>query len=510
MADERPPYFLERPDAPSPSFGAVAQSGILPEVRQAQSGYQEAQKRRAENVGKRIAEEKQAITAVPHEAPPAEPTPIPRPPSAGLTPFLAPVEGERPENTIAKLIQGVGLLATGVAGRKDARASLAALTGALKGWQEGDKERADRHFADWQAQSETLLKNWQTKRARWKDLQDDRSLTFQERAKILELDLLKEGLPVDAAKANLEGWKYLQDLVDKQQAHADSIGLLRDKFADHRQQVDRAFNEKVREFNEKQKQVTDLDPVTLDYAANQMLSGHPPPLGMGGAALRIAIFKRTAQLAQERGLDPANIPSLQAGFRASETELKRIQSTRGPVMAFAKTIDKHMEQAVNLSDKRDATGVPAWNRWVNKGRMSIAGDPDITNFNFLLRETINEYAKATSSVSGGGAATSDTARKEIEDVLNSAMTKEQIISIFPQMKLALLNKQKGFEEQIGSTVEDMRGYFKGPGKAPAATPSPASPAATPGKPAVLVGPDGKRYDGAGVDATRLRPGWKLE
>src|SRR5437899_6222279 len=111
---DRPPYFLERPDAPPPSFGAVAQSGILPEVRQAQSEYQEAMKRRAERVGTRITEEKQAITAVPREAPPAEPTPIPRPPSIGLTPFLAPVEGERPENKIAKLIQGVGLLATGV------------------------------------------------------------------------------------------------------------------------------------------------------------------------------------------------------------------------------------------------------------------------------------------------------------------------------------------------------------------------------------------------------------
>src|SRR5437879_10281692 len=176
---DAPPYYLAKPDAPPPSFGAVAQSGILPEVRQAQSEYQEAQKRRAERVGTRITEEKQAITAVPHEAPPAEPTPIPRPPSAGLTPFLAPVEGERPENTIAKLIQGVGLLATGVAGRKDARASLAALTGALKGWQEGDKERADRHFADWQAQSETMLKNWQTKRTRWKDLQEDLGLTAQ-------------------------------------------------------------------------------------------------------------------------------------------------------------------------------------------------------------------------------------------------------------------------------------------------------------------------------------------
>src|SRR5207245_11363398 len=104
---DAPPYYLAKPDAPPPSFGAVAQSGILPEVRQSQSEYQEAQKRRAENVSRRITEEQQAITAVPHEAPPAEPTPIPRPPSVGLTPFLAPVEGERPENTIAKLIQGV-------------------------------------------------------------------------------------------------------------------------------------------------------------------------------------------------------------------------------------------------------------------------------------------------------------------------------------------------------------------------------------------------------------------
>src|SRR5438445_323083 len=123
---------MAEPDAPPPSFGAVARSGILPEGRQAESEYQEAPKRPAERVGTRIAEEKQAITAVPHEAPPAEPT-LPKPPSVGLTPFLAPVEGERPENTIAKLIQGVGLLATGAAGRKDARASLAPLPGALKG-----------------------------------------------------------------------------------------------------------------------------------------------------------------------------------------------------------------------------------------------------------------------------------------------------------------------------------------------------------------------------------------
>src|SRR5438094_8466455 len=183
---DAPSYYLAKPDAPPPSFGAVAQSGILPELRRSQEEYQAAQKERAKRVGTRIEEEKQAITAVPREAPPAEPT-LPKPPSVGLTPFLAPVEGERPENTIAKLIQAVGLLATGVAGRTDASAAPAALTGALRGWQEGDKERADRHFADWQAQSETLLKNWQAKRTRWKDLQEDLGLTAQQRAKVLEL-----------------------------------------------------------------------------------------------------------------------------------------------------------------------------------------------------------------------------------------------------------------------------------------------------------------------------------
>src|SRR5438552_2983817 len=89
---------MAEPDTPVPSFGAVAQSGILPEVRQAQGEYQEALKRRAARTGERIAEEKQAITAVPHEAPPTEPT-LPKPPSVGLTPFLAPVEGERPRTS---------------------------------------------------------------------------------------------------------------------------------------------------------------------------------------------------------------------------------------------------------------------------------------------------------------------------------------------------------------------------------------------------------------------------
>src|SRR2546430_6290270 len=100
---ERPFTMTEEPPAPAPSFGKVAQGGGLPEIRRSQADYETAQKERAKRIGARIEEEKQVIAAQPHEAPPEAQTPAP-PPSRSLTPFLAPVEGERPESTIAKLI----------------------------------------------------------------------------------------------------------------------------------------------------------------------------------------------------------------------------------------------------------------------------------------------------------------------------------------------------------------------------------------------------------------------
>src|SRR5439155_1170138 len=393
---DRPPYFLERPDAPPPSFGAVAQSGILPEVRQAQSEYQEAQKRRAENVGKRITEEKQAITAVPHEAPPPAPT-VPPPPSVGLTPFLAPVEGERPENTIAKLIQGVGLLATGVAGRNDERASLASLTGELKGWQEGDKERADRYFADWQAQSETMLKNWQAKRTRWKDLQEDLGLTAQQRAKVLELDLLKEGFPVDVAKANLEGWQYLQGLMDKQQEHADSVTLKMIALNQAKEKGDADLDIKRRRLDllakaSETSPFTDEDMTTA--ATMYILNKTQPSFGMGPSARpdRARFWHAVTKEARARG-GPAAIAALQDAHAGLRNELGQLMKTRGMVEAFSNTALKNLQDAVKVSESVDRTGSPMLNRWLLNGRKAWSGDPDVADFDVAARSSINEIAR---------------------------------------------------------------------------------------------------------------------
>jgi len=84
------------------------------------------------------------------------------PPSRKLTEFLSPVQGESPEASVLKMIQGLGLLAGSIGGlaRGDARGALAGLKGALAGWSEGDAARADRAFKDWQAKTDAALAKW--------------------------------------------------------------------------------------------------------------------------------------------------------------------------------------------------------------------------------------------------------------------------------------------------------------------------------------------------------------
>ena len=59
---------------------------------------------------------------------------------------------------------------------------------------------------------------------------------------------------------------------------------------------------------------------------------------------------------------------------------------------------------------------------------------------------VNEYARVTTSVTGGGI-TSDTARREIETLLASKHTKEQVREVVDLMKTEMENRRIGYEQQ---------------------------------------------------------------
>lgn len=115
------------------------------------------------------------------------------PPSRQLRGFLAPSENEAPEASVSKFITAVGLFATGIGGLAagDARGSLAALTGALTGWQKGDREAADRQFADWQAKTQAALKAWEIERASYEDWFKAANISIEQMMRGLTLEAMK-------------------------------------------------------------------------------------------------------------------------------------------------------------------------------------------------------------------------------------------------------------------------------------------------------------------------------
>lgn len=120
---------------------------------------------------------------------------ITAPPSVGLRGFLAPGANETPEATVSKLLAAVSVFATGLGGLAmgNARGSLSALVGAMAGWQEGDRERAAREYADWKAKTDAALQAWQVERQSYED---------EFKAANLSIDAMFKGLQLKAYKAN--------------------------------------------------------------------------------------------------------------------------------------------------------------------------------------------------------------------------------------------------------------------------------------------------------------------
>ncbi len=202
----------------------------------------------------------------------------------------------------------------------------------------------------------------------------------------------------------------------------------------------------------------DLSPEAIDAMARRYaLDGTMPGLGLGKAATqaRSKVMNRVAEIMAQEGQTPQDLKSNQiinAGLRA---ELTRTMAQRGPMLAFAKTADKNLDLASSLSEKVGRTGSPVINRWILAGRSKGIGDPDVASFDAAVRVAINEFAKVTSSATGGGV-TSDQARKDIEGVLYSAQTPAQFKAVVATLKTDMDNRVKGYDYQINNIQESLK------------------------------------------------------
>ena len=215
---------------------------------------------------------------------------------------------------------------------------------------------------------------------------------------------------------------------------------------------------------------TNFTPDAIEQAAGRYaIDGSlPPNLGRGvqGTVNTAAILNRAAQIAKEGGDAPEEARIRQIAGRASTQALGQLVKQKNLILAFEKNALLNADLVLDRSEKVDRMGSPAIDRWIMSGKKNIVGDSSVAELDAAMRTFVNEYARITTSVTGGGV-TSDTARREIDELLKSAHTKEQVRNVVKLMKQEMENRRIGYEQQ----EESLKKSFAKPA-APTPSPSP--------------------------------------
>lgn len=165
---------------------------------------------------------------------------------------------------------------------------------------------------------------------------------------------------------------------------------------------------------------------------------------------RSKIMNEAAVIAKEDGNSAEEMSIRQSANKANSLALNDLTKRRAMTAAFEKDADKRLGLIVELARKADTTGIPALNRWINAGRVNIAGDVDVNNLNSAMISAQAELAKVLSG-SLGNAAVSDSARQEAATIINKVMSVDQIESLVPNIRREMQYKLDSYDEEIKST-----------------------------------------------------------
>lgn len=210
-------------------------------------------------------------------------------------------------------------------------------------------------------------------------------------------------------------------------------------------------------------QATASDDVTFspeaitNAAARYNVDGTLPPMGMGksGATGRAKILNEAARLAGVSGDTAEEQRIRQVANKASAAALTALTKQEAAVNAFEKTFNRNADMVTELATKRDQTGMPFAQKWIQAGKRATGNDPELLAYDSAIKGTLNEYTKIVSGSMGN----TQAAVSEIERVtklLNSAQTAEQINAAIKMMKTETENRKIGFKEEKAVLTESMK------------------------------------------------------
>ena len=218
---------------------------------------------------------------------------------------------------------------------------------------------------------------------------------------------------------------------------------------------------------------TGLSEGAVDLAASQYLAtGQMPPLGFSSQALREAILNRAAVLQQEQGTPASQVPGKRAEFKSNQTALTQVTKDLSAIAPYQAMLEKNTGIAIDLAEKIYKANVPLANRSINWLSQNVAGDPDVAEYLAQIRIVQTEAARVLNNPRLVGQLT-DSARHEMEGVVNGSMNLSQTKSVLGRLKQDGQNRVNAMQEQ-SEKLREALGAKSSPASSPASKSPPAA------------------------------------
>jgi hypothetical protein len=222
------------------------------------------------------------------------------------------------------------------------------------------------------------------------------------------------------------------------------------------------------------KDETQLTPEARDKMAEMFATtGQLPAMGMGksAGAVRSQIMNRAAELYPN-----VQFATNRAAFQANSQSLKQAQTRMDQVTAAETTAGKNLDVFLDSAKKVVDSGSP----WINQPLRAVSqqglGSSDMAAYNAARQTAIAEISKVLNNPQGG-AAVSDSARKEVEGLIGPNASLSQVYAAANILKTDMKNRHDAYQQQIDS-INGRIGSATGTGPAGGAGAGTGAPKAT--------------------------------
>jgi hypothetical protein len=206
----------------------------------------------------------------------------------------------------------------------------------------------------------------------------------------------------------------------------------------------------------------DEDDPTLDMAAEDFLRDknsmrNYASWGAAGTPARKQIAQRAEKLLRDKyNMTPAQLESARANVKAQSRSVARMTQSVNSLQAFDTVVKNNGRRAMQILSKVSDTGIPIVNA-ITRGAEYNLGSADVAE----LRQVLQNFGAETARIVAGHpellGSTTDTAREEINSIVNGNMTIAQAKRVIERLQFEVDLRLSGFQQSLMESSNSMQG-----------------------------------------------------